>query len=188
MCIRDSYTSMHTHVHKNCEGEIKLLKKHDWINAFFYKIPLLLSPMQDYLKWSWTCQNITALLRGRILKVVKIKMKIWSFYRFRRFLWKEFYQACYVIAKFNHSIAKFNHSRKRWQLLIEKALFITSQEHHQSSSSLQFWSRFIPVNGGGRIYPSSNLSNDFFYQNYGELIQHIVVFEVISYGICIFPL
>ena len=28
-----------------------------------------------------------------------------------------------------------------------------------SSSSIQFWSRIIPVNGGGGIYPSSNLSN-----------------------------
>ena len=32
-------------------------------------------------------------------------------------------------------------------------------DNHQSSSSLQFWFGFIPVNGDGRIYPSSNLSN-----------------------------
>ena len=36
---------------------------------------------------------------------------------------------------------------------------MTSSSSSLSSSSIQFWSGFIPVNGGGWIYPSSNLSN-----------------------------
>jgi len=39
----------------------------------------------------------------------------------------------------------------------KRSLALSSQS--SSSSSIQFCSRFIPINMGGRIYPSSNLSN-----------------------------